>query len=100
MDNKILDVPNESRRHFIVKSARTTGLMVGVALCGGSALGKSRPHPPHKPPPAPPPPVPTPPPTTIAASTVNAWINVGTDESITILVGSAEMGQAVVDALA
>ena len=33
-------------------------------------------------------------------TTVNGWIRIGTDESITVLIGSAEMGQGVMSGLA
>jgi isoquinoline 1-oxidoreductase subunit beta len=72
-----------SRRQFIVSSAAAGGMLLGFSLplvsrVARAASGAS---------PAP------------SNATVNAWIRIGSDERITILVGSSEMGQGVISAL-
>ena len=72
-----------SRRQFIVSSAAAGGMLLGFSLplvsrVARAASGTS--------------PVPS-------TATVNAWIRIGSDERITILVGSSEMGQGVISAL-
>ncbi|MEO6700141.1 MAG: molybdopterin cofactor-binding domain-containing protein, partial [Jatrophihabitantaceae bacterium] len=70
-----------SRRGFLVSAVVAGGFAVGFAspLSGAatraaSAAGQS-------------------------AASVNTWIRIGTDESITVLVGSSEMGQGVYTSL-
>jgi isoquinoline 1-oxidoreductase beta subunit len=83
MNALVDDTRGLSRRRFIVQGAAAGGLLIGFSLplvsrlakasASASASGAG---------------------SAVAASTVNAWIRIGTDESITIYVGSSEMGQA------
>lgn len=76
-----------SRRSFLVGAAVTGGFMVGFAgmlsgpaaraeAAGAAATGA------------------------VGAALVNTWVRIGTDNSVTVLVGSSEMGQGVYTSLA
>jgi isoquinoline 1-oxidoreductase beta subunit len=72
-----------SRRQFIVSTATGGGLLLGFGLPLLSRLTKAA--------------------TTtspIVSSTINTWIQIGSDESVTILVGSSDMGQGALSGLA
>ncbi len=71
-----------SRRQFIVSSA-AGGLLLGFSLPLVSRVARAANGAFAAP----------------SAATVNAWIRIGSDERITILVGSSEMGQGVISAL-
>jgi len=69
-----------SRRRFIVSSAVGGGLLLGIGLPVVSRLAKAAGQ--------------------VTSATVNTWIQIGSDESITILVGATDMGQGVLSGLA
>ena len=72
---------NLSRRQFLVSSAAAGGgLLLGFALPLASRLAKAA--------------------GTAASTTVNTWVQIGADESITVLVGATDMGQGVLSGLA
>ena len=85
METTQLSVAGRARREFIVKSAKTSGLLLGVTMSGALPLGVNLSRAFAGPLGAP--------------SSVTLWVKIGTDESITILVGSAEMGQGVATSL-
>ena len=72
-----------SRRHFIVSTAAGGGLLLGFGLPllsrPATAAATNTP---------------------VVSSTINTWIQIGSDESITILVGSSDMGQGALSGLA
>ena len=72
-----------SRRRFIVSTAAGGGLLLGFGLPALSRLARAAGASPAT-----------------AATTLNTWIQIGTDESITILVGATDMGQGVLSGLA
>jgi isoquinoline 1-oxidoreductase beta subunit len=73
-----------SRRQFLVSSAAAGGgLLLAFGLPVASRLARA-----------------TGAATTTAATTLNTWIQIGSDESITILVGATDMGQGVLSGLA
>jgi len=84
MNARVTDTPELSRRRFIVQGATAGGLLIGFSLPLVSRLARAS--------------VSAVSPAT-ASATVNTWIRIGTDESITIYVGSSEMGQGVLSSL-
>jgi len=79
-----LSAPSLKRRQFIVSTAAAGGgLLLGFGLPIVSRLAKA-----------------TGAAAASTATTVNTWIQIGTDESITILVGATDMGQGVLSGLA
>jgi isoquinoline 1-oxidoreductase subunit beta len=72
-----------SRRQFIVSSAAAGGFLLGFSLPLVSKLAQAANGAGQ----------------VSATTSVSAWIRIGTDERITILVGSSEMGQGVISAL-
>lgn len=72
-----------SRRRFLVSSAAAGGMMIGFSfpLAGRFARAASAPPQP-------------------ADAVVNSWILIGSDNTVMIYVGSQEMGQGVISALA
>lgn len=83
MNTPAIEKGGISRRRFIVSSAAAGGMLLGFSLPLVSRLARAA----NASSPAP------------STSTVNAWIRIGSDERITILVGSSEMGQGVISAL-
>ena len=71
-----------TRRQFIVSTAAGGGLLLEFSLPLVSRLARATGT--HA---------------VSTAATVNAWIRIGSDESITVLVGSSEMGQGVISSL-
>jgi len=72
--------PGLTRRDLMVRAAVGGGLMVGITLPGMGKLGQARAQTP--------------------SSNLAAWITVGIDESITVLVPISEMGQGTMTGLA
>lgn len=72
-----------SRRQFIASTAAAGGLLLAFSLPMVSRLARGA----------------TSASATVSSSLVNAWIRIGTDESITILIGASEMGQGVISSL-
>ncbi len=72
-----------SRRQFIVSTAAGGGLLLGFGLpmLSWPASGAATKTP-------------------VVSSTINTWIQIGSDESVTILVGSSDMGQGALSGLA
>src|SRR5512146_2546680 len=84
MTQTTLAPANAKRRQFIVSTAAAGGgLLLGFGLPMASRLAKAAGAA-----------------TTSTATTVNTWIQIGADESITILVGATDMGQGVLSGLA
>lgn len=83
MKPPVIEKGGISRRRFIVSSAAAGGMLLGFSLPLVSRLARAE----QGSSPAP------------STATVNAWIRIGSDERITILVGSSEMGQGVISAL-
>ncbi|HSE12536.1 MAG TPA: molybdopterin cofactor-binding domain-containing protein [Rudaea sp.] len=84
MTQTTLAPANAGRRQFIVSTAAAGGgLLLGFGLPMASRLAKAAGAA-----------------TTSTATTVNTWIQIGADESITILVGATDMGQGVLSGLA
>ncbi|MGB8377999.1 MAG: molybdopterin cofactor-binding domain-containing protein, partial [Rhodanobacteraceae bacterium] len=71
-----------SRRRFLVSSAAAGGMMIGFSLPLVGRLARAAGVAPQP-----------------ADAVVNSWILIGSDNSITIYVGSQEMGQGVISAL-
>jgi len=80
MTTRLLD-RRLSRRQFIVKGSAGTALLLGTSVGLPLAMRAENAD------------------AAALATTVNAWIRIGTDESVTIAVGSAEMGQGVATSL-
>lgn len=81
MKPQTLARPTLSRRQFIASSAAAGGgLLLAFGLPLTSRLAKAA--------------------GTAVSSTVNTWIQIGSDESITVLVGATDMGQGVLSGLA
>lgn len=84
MNAIVADSNGLSRRRFLVQGATAGGLLIGFSLplmsrLARASAGADAP--------------------VTASTTVNAWIRIDTDESITIYVGSSEMGQGVLSSL-
>jgi isoquinoline 1-oxidoreductase beta subunit len=85
METTELNALGKSRRDFIVKGAKSSGLLLGVTISGAMPLVMSASRAQANPVGGP--------------GSVNAWVRIGADESVTIQVGSAEMGQGVATSL-
>ena len=84
MTQTTLAPANAGRRQFIASTAAAGGgLLLGFGLPLVSRLAKAAGAA-----------------ATSTATTINTWIQIGTDESITILVGATDMGQGVLSGLA
>ncbi len=79
LDNTSIAAPAKlGRRGFITAAAALTGgLLIGITVPGRARAG-----------------VPA-----ASVSPVTAWVSIGTDESVSILVGSSEMGQGIISGL-
>jgi len=71
-----------SRRRFLVSSAAAGGMMLGFSFPLVGRLARAAGAPPQP-----------------ADAVVNSWILIGSDNTITIYVGSQEMGQGIISAL-
>ncbi len=80
----VLDVPADtSRRRFVAGIAASGGLLIGFGVPLVSRFAKASTST-----------------TSIATTIINTWVQIGSDESITIFVGATEMGQGVLSGLA